>query len=326
MLLEVQNLSHQWEDRKVLQELNFKVKAAKITVILGANGTGKSTLLKLMAGLLDTQSGKILFEGEKVRGPGCMLVPGHPSIALVKQDSRLSPNITVRENLLYVLRAYDEEYQNEKIQGLSKLLNVEPILDRVVNFLSGGEKQRIAIAAALASSPELLLMDEPFSQTDMYLKQELKQYLSQIVEHLGIGLLFVTHDPQDALSLADEIIVLHEGQIVEQGNSHQLYYYPKHRVTATLTGYCSWLPVEKFPELSFLHQVGEDWLIRPDQVRISPMEGKNVFKAKINKIEFLGFYNIVHLQLEQENHSLILTQVSSYPLPKIGEQVSISFV
>jgi ABC-type sugar transport system ATPase subunit len=326
VLLEVQHISHSWEGHEVLHDLSFEVPASKITVILGANGTGKSTLLRLMAGFVDTQQGKILFDGQKVRGPGCMLIPGHPSIALVRQDSKLSPNISVKENLLYVLRAYEDDYQAKKIEELSNLLVLGHIMERTVNFLSGGEKQRVAIAAALASGPELLLMDEPFSQTDMYLKQELKQFLTKIVEQLGIGLLFVTHDPQDALALASEIIVLHEGKVVEKGSSRQLYYHPQHEATATLTGLCSWLPTKSFPDLKQLHRIGENWLVRPDQVTMSPTQTEEGLKMTVSQLEFLGAHYLAYLQSKKTSISIITLLPSLTTLAKKGQTVWVNFL
>lgn len=321
MLLEVQELSYSIEEKEVLKNVSFEVQAAKITSVLGANGSGKSTLLRLMAGLLDTGSGKILFQSEKVRGPSCRLVPGQPGVALVRQDNRLFPMHTVRDNLLYVLRAYEEEYQTEKIAELTELLGLAPNLDRVLKFLSGGEQQRVAIAAALASGPELLLMDEPFSQTDMYLKQQLREYLVQVVLQLGVGLLFVTHDPQDALSLSDEIMVLDQGHIIESGQSKSLYYHPQHKATAMLTGYCNWLPVGTFASSQAWHRIGEEYLLRPDQFTILPESTPGTYQAKVVKVEFAGFYQIIHLLLVDLNIEVTVTQITSAIHPKVGEVV-----
>ena len=325
MLLEVIDLSYSREHKEILNNINFEVEASKITAVLGANGSGKSTLLSLLSGLLDRTSGEIIFQEKKVVGPAYKLVPGHQGIALVRQDARLTPYATVRENLLYVLRMYDENYQVEKIAELSSLLGITSYLERVVKFLSGGEQQRVAIAAALASEPELLLMDEPFSQTDMFLKQELKHYLFQVVQQLGVGLLFVTHSPDDALAMSDTILVLHQGQIVEKGNSEQLYYKPTNKATAYLTGYCNFLPTKKLESVR-LQQIGDEYLIRPDQIVFSKTANKNSQLAVVKKIEFCGFYQGYYLYLSALATELFATKSTTTDNPKVGEEIWVDFL
>ena len=319
MLLEVKDLSYSREHKEILNKLTFEISSAKITSVLGANGSGKSTLLSLLAGLLDPSAGQIVFKNKKIIGPSFKLIPGHDGIALVRQDARLTPFATVRENLKHVLRMYDTEGQEAKLNDLAQLLGLNLLLDRVVKYLSGGEQQRVAIAAALASEPELLLMDEPFSQSDVYLKQELKGYLTSIVEHLQISLLFVTHSPEDALSLSDTIMVLHNGEIIENGNPNELYFKPKHQATARLTGHCNFLSLNPF-ELP-LHQIGNYFLLRPDQLAILKSESENCLKAKVLKVEFNGFYEGFYLKVDGLDQLLYTTAPTSDSNPKVNEMV-----
>ena len=323
MLLEVKGLGFSLEQKPALQNITFQIPAPQITSILGTNGAGKSTLLQAIAGLLDPKEGEILFQGEKVWGPAYRLVPGHPKIALVKQDNRLLPMHTVRDNLRYVLRAYEENYQKEKIEELAHLVGIGAYLDRVVKYLSGGEQQRTAIAAALASHPGLLLMDEPFSQTDVYVKQELKQYLQEIVRQLEIAIVIVSHHPEEALALSDEIFILDQGQLIESGKGSTLYYHPQQETTARLTGVCNWLPKQDFPELAHLHPLGENWLLRPDQIKL--VEERETLTGYIDKIEFAGFYRIYHLRLASSGHSLVAFQLGATPPFHVGQQVGLSF-
>lgn len=297
-LLTAKDVSYAVQNKNILQNISFEILGPGITVVLGANGSGKSTLLRLLAGLLEPTSGLVFFEKERVLGPDHRLVAGHDQIALVRQDNRLFPLHTVKENLLHVLRDEDDDFKQEKIDQLTELLGLRANLNRTLKYLSGGEQQRVAIAAALAAEPKLLLMDEPFSQTDMYLKQELKDYLSLIVQQLGIGLLFVSHEPQDTLALADQILILSEGRLIEIGDSQTLYYRPQNKITARLTGLCNWLPVATFPSLKNSHHIiGDDYLIRSNQIQIVKEEHLGAFPAKVEKLEFCGFYQNIHLLL-----------------------------
>lgn len=324
MLIEVKDLSYSLEHNPVLKNLSLKLPSGKITAILGANGSGKSTLLRLISGFLDPEAGEIIFQNKKVLGPSFRLLPGHAGISLVRQDNRLFPLHTVRQNLRRVLQFEHKETQENKIEELSVLLNLKDNLNKVLKHLSGGEQQRVSIAAALASEPQLLLMDEPFSQTDMFLKQQLKQYLIEIVEHLGTSILFVTHNPDDALGLANEIMILDEGKILEHGSSKDLYYFPKFKSTAILTGYCNWLPVDLFEKRQNLQVIEGKYLVRPEQITISLMETKFALEATLVKEEFCGFFQLQHLILKESKIPLIVTKLSSSPPVKSGEKVWIT--
>lgn len=323
MLLKISGLNYSVDGNFILENLNLNIGLNGVTAVLGANGSGKSTLLSLIAGYLQPSSGDIYFNDKKIIGPNFKLIPGHSEIALVRQDMRLTPYATVRENLSHVLRTYDENGQKLNIEKLSQILGFENYLDKTLKFLSGGEQQRISIAAALASNPALLLMDEPFSQTDINLKNQLKKYLRNIVDEIGVKILFVTHDSQDALSMADNILILQTGKIIEAGNSKDLYYNPKFKISAELTGYCNWIPSESLISKNALLVEG-DYLIRPDQIEVSNQESENSFKAKIHNIEFCGLYNLIYLQPETEIGHLKVAQISNSTY-QIGQVVYFNF-
>lgn len=324
MILKIKNLTYATEHKQVLKNLNLKIKPGKITAILGANGSGKSTLLKLIAGLLDPDKGEILYNNNHVQGPLHKLVPGHPEISLVKQDNSLFPLHTVRENLQYILQSKTHKFQEKQIQELSKLLNLNANLDRALKSLSGGEQQRAAIAAALATGAKLLLLDEPFSQTDIYLKSNLKNHLKHIVEQLNTGILYVTHEPYNVLGFADEIIILNKGKIIETGSSQNIYYMPKKESTAILTGYCNWIPVDQLKVVNHLHRINNNYLLRPDQIQWNLNNGKDLLPATIEKIEFHGIYQLLHLNL-QNKLILLSSQISYHSDIKIGQEVYVSF-
>jgi len=325
MWFKAKDISYSQGQVRILDGLNLMLDSGKIYAILGVNGAGKSTLLQLLAGLLDPDEGTIHLASDRILGPAYRLVPGHPAIALVKQDSRLHPLHTVRENLIHALRAYEEEYQVSKMEELALLLDLKGNWDKQVKYLSGGEQQRVAIAVALAKEPSLLLLDEPFSQTDMMVKQELRSHLRKIVSVLGVSILFVSHDAQEALSLAEHLFVLHKGGILEEGSPRSLYFRPQHLETAHLTGICNWLDRNRFSLSTQLHVIGESFLLRPDQVALSSNGKSKGFVAKVTCIEFAGLYQLVTFYLpviDAEIKSIMLSSL----LIKVESEMHVDFI
>lgn len=325
MWFQAKDISYSQDQNAVLTDLNLELEPQKIYSVLGTNGAGKSTLLQILAGLLDADEGIIHLGADRILGPAYHLVPGHPAIALVKQDSRLHPLHTVSENLRYVLRAFDEEEQKAKMDELASLLDLERNWNKQIKYLSGGEQQRVAIAAALAKDPSLLLLDEPFSQTDALVKQELRGYLRGIVETLGICILFVSHDAQDALSLADHLFILKEGRIIEEGKPRDLYFFPQQKETAQLTGICNWVPKDLFTQGPHFHKVGSLVLLRPDQIFLSKVEGVPNVKAKVMNIEFGGPCLLVTFYLSSLDVLVKAIFHSSISLAN-GQEIDVSFV
>jgi ABC-type Fe3+/spermidine/putrescine transport system ATPase subunit len=223
------------------------------------------------------------------------------------------------------LQSKKTSYITEKVNELGKLLDLNDQLDKIFKYLSGGEQQRVAIAAALASHPNLLLMDEPFNQTDMFLKSKLKVHLQKIVKQLELSIFFVTHDPQDALGFADEILILDKGKILEKGKSWKLYYEPKKESTAILTGYCNWLPIKDFTSYPELHRINNNYLVRPDQIIIDPVDLQESFVAKVVNIYFHGLYQLFHLKMKRGNFLTASQSTNNFNI-KVGQEVNISFI
>ncbi len=214
-VIEVKNLSAIFFERIIFENLNFRVNAGEILAIIGESGAGKSTLLHVVAGFLQAKSGEIYLENELIDGPKSKLIAGHHEVKLVAQDYRLNPNFTVWENIAYSIRNYTKEYQNERVTELLEALHISHLSDKLPKNISGGEKQRTAIAKAIADVPKVLLLDEPFSNLDNINKQKLKRSLSQLIKNEGIACLFVTHDLLDAIELADEVGILHETKLLD---------------------------------------------------------------------------------------------------------------
>lgn len=224
------------QEKRALQDVSFKLKKGEILAILGKSGSGKTTLIKVLAGLLDADDGYVLFQGEKLKGPNDKLVPGHEEIRLVHQDFKLYHGMRVEENLKNALIEYVHEYQVERTAELLALCGLEPVRDKYVHELSGGEKQRVAIAMALSTEPEVLLFDEPFSNLDFGTKARLLHEVQEIARQTKTAIILITHDSRDAMEIADRMIVLHQGKILREGTPPEVYEAPGYEAVANLFG------------------------------------------------------------------------------------------
>ncbi|MBC8054548.1 MAG: ABC transporter ATP-binding protein [Sphingobacteriaceae bacterium] len=221
----------------------------KVVAIVGESGSGKSTLLKLIYGLLSPDEGIVSFKGKPVLGPDEKLIPGHDSMKMVTQDFSLNTYAKVYDNVASMLPNTNLKYKEEKSWEIMKFLRIDHLFNKRVSDLSGGEQQRVAIARAIITEPEVLLMDEPFSQVDTPLKTHLRADIKRLSHDLGITVILVSHDPVDGLSLADEIIVLNKGEVVETGSPEQLYNHPQYAYTSRLLADCNLLTKDEAKKL-----------------------------------------------------------------------------
>ncbi|MBF9220361.1 ABC transporter ATP-binding protein [Hymenobacter ruricola] len=230
-LLTVTNISLLEQGNQVLQSLSFQLPAHRRLALAGASGTGKSTLLQIIAGLIQPSTGEVRVNGDRVRGPAETLVPGHPGVAYLSQKSELPQFLRVEQ----VLR-YANQQPLADAQALFALCRIDHLLARRTDHLSGGEQQRVALARLLLSAPRLLLLDEPFSNLDRVHKRLLQGIIEELSTRLGITCLLVSHDAADTLPWADEILVLQRGRIIQQAPPHIIYHQPVNEYTASLFG------------------------------------------------------------------------------------------
>ena len=268
-----------------LAETNLEMEAGKKVAIAGETGSGKSSLLKMIAGLMQPDSGTILFQEEKVMGPDFQLVRGHPGIAYLSQHLELRNNYRVEE-----LLEYANKIDPKKAEAIYQVCDIVHLVKRRTDQLSGGERQRIALARLLTTSPKLLLLDEPYSNLDNIHKRILKKVIRDISASLGISIMMVSHEPADILSWADEIWIMKEGQIVQKGTPKEVYLYPMNEYVAALLGNYTLLQPQQlsyFPEWK-----GERTcyvLLRPEQFHVAKADSP-LQNATITQIAFLGGY------------------------------------
>ena len=233
-MLELTTISFTYIDQPVIKELSCVVHQGQNISVIGESGCGKSTLLKLIYGLYDLDSGTINYDGNPILGPKYNLIPGEDYIKYLAQDFDLMPFITVAENIgKYLSNSYPEQ-KNERIAELLEIVEMTDYANIKAKNLSGGQMQRVALARVLVLEPEVLLLDEPFSHIDNFRKNSLRRKLFSYLKEKKITTIFATHDSSDVLSFADEVLVIKDGQLIEEGNPKSIYNYPKNKYIASL--------------------------------------------------------------------------------------------
>lgn len=219
-----------------MRDVSFTLRPGQIMALVGASGSGKSTLLSLVAGLTDADAGAVRLNDERVLGPSEVLVPGHPAIRIVQQEYALQPNVSVRDNIAYTLRFFAKTYRDYRVDELLRLCRLTGVADRLPRQISGGEKQRTAIARAVADPPAVLLLDEPFSHLDLPNRLIVQELLFELVRRNDTACLFVTHDVADALAIADTLGLLRDGRLIQVGAPVDVYHRPQTAYAAQMTG------------------------------------------------------------------------------------------
>jgi|SRR6185312_4312145 len=223
-----------------IRKTDLTINQGQITAIIGESGSGKSTLLQLLYGLLSPDSGELRFKGERIWGPEEKLIPGHDAMKMVTQSTGdLNLFAKVWDNVATMLPHTDLKAKQEKTTQILTRLKIDGLADKQAVSLSGGEKQRVAIARALITEPQVLLLDEPFNQVDTSFREGLQHDIRQIVKDTGLTVIIVSHDPAEVLSMADELLVLKDGEILESGDPRTLYDDPKNLYTAQLLTNCN---------------------------------------------------------------------------------------
>lgn len=236
MALQFDQVSHRYREDPVLRDVTLSARAGEITCLLGPSGSGKSTLLRLAAGLEPLQSGKILLDDEMLAEPGREPPPERRPIGLVFQDHVLFPHMTVRANVEFGLRPMGSSERRRIAEACLVSVGLDALSERYPDTLSGGQQQRVALARALAPMPRAILLDEPFANVDATLRRSLREDARRALRSTGGITLLVTHDPEEALELADHIAILEDGRIVQAGSPSEIWHRPAHKTVAELFG------------------------------------------------------------------------------------------
>jgi ABC-type Fe3+/spermidine/putrescine transport system ATPase subunit len=293
-----------------LKKTDLIISKGKITAIIGESGSGKSTLLKLFYGLLSPDSGEIKFKGERVWGPAEKLIPGHDAMKMVAQQTDdLNLFAKVWDNVATMLPHTDLQAKKEKTEKILKQLKMTVLADKQVVNLSGGEKQRVAIARALVVNPEVLLLDEPFNQVDTSFREGLQHDIRQIVKDTGLTVIIVSHDPAEVLSMADELLVLKDGEILEWGNPKAMYLSPKNLYTAQLLTNCTILTREEAKTIGVKTRA-DHIVIYPEWITTAKTWTDNDWKIK--QVLFKGCYEELLLEYKGITLRVLNDQFGKY--------------
>jgi iron(III) transport system ATP-binding protein len=303
----------------VLHDLDLDVPAGSITAILGRSGSGKTTLLKLIAGLESLDAGTLSIAGRVVDDGRRALAAQHRGVGYVPQDGALFPHMTVRRNIGFGLR----RGQGERVGRLLELTGLSELADRHPHELSGGQRQRVALARALAIEPSLVLLDEPFSALDDALRSELRRDVARILRATGTAAVLVTHDQDEAMSLADEIALLQEGEIRAQSAPRRLYREPTDARAAAALGHVNLL-VARIDDRCATCALGEveveaeadgvavaGWgqlLLRPEQLRLSLTPDGSGAGAVVLDVQYHGHDALVELRVTVEEEPRLLAR------------------
>ncbi|HSZ26052.1 MAG TPA: ABC transporter ATP-binding protein [Cytophagaceae bacterium] len=303
-MLEIKNISKKFEgqEKSAVNDVSFSVREGEFFTLTGESGSGKSTLLRLIKGLEDPNDGEIWFDGTLVKGPSKKLIAGEEGIELAHQDYNLFPLHTVYENIQYIIRHLSDENQKLKISELLEVFRLHDYKDKIPGTLSGGQQQRVAIAKALAASPKLLLLDEPFSNLDMILRAEIKTELADYIRQTKAAVIFVTHESGDALSLSDRVAIMKEGSIVQTGSPETIYTKPANPYVASYFGNANIVKVKDLEKLNVAATkslaTNAKVCIRYEDVELAE-ENKAMLYAKVLRKDYFGSCFRLEVRLER---------------------------
>jgi len=296
--ISLKNISKSFGDESAVVDVSLDIKDGEFIVLLGPTGAGKTTTLRLIAGLETADSGEVLMDGHLIND----LPPANRNVCFVFQQYSLYPHYSVYDNIAFPLRSpthnLNEEEIKEKILKVAKMLKIDHKLKNKATQLSGGEMQRVAIGRALVRDPSIFLMDEPLSSLDAKMRDELRFELKRIQQEFGSTILYVTHDQTEAMTLADRIGVLEEGKLVQIGTPRDIYERPASIYVAKSLGIPGINIVS--PDLFNLTNIPKDAKhvgIRPEHIRICNKDG---IKAKVIMVECLGAETIALLETSSE--------------------------
>ena len=306
--LHVFGLSHFYGRNQVLDNIALMIPEGELVCLLGPSGCGKTTLLRLAAGLEKVQQGTIVIDGHTVASPELHVNPERRKIGLMFQDYALFPHLSVIENVTFGLNFLKRDEARSRGMHLLDQVNMAILADKYPHMLSGGEQQRVALVRALAPEPKLLLLDEPFSGLDVNLRQTIREETLGVLKRSGVAILMVTHDPEEAMFMADRIkIIGTNGKIIQAGRPHEIYYHPNHENVAKIFGMMNSFEgvVEDGQVRTPLGPVATDLddglfvevLIRPEGIILDTDESVAGHQVEVTSCHILGHDNIVRARL-----------------------------
>ena len=331
VIIKLQNISKKFDDDVILDDISLLIKDKEFMTFLGPSGCGKTTTLRIIAGFLEADSGRVIFEGKDINN----LPPHKRQVNTIFQRYALFPHLNVYENIAFGLRIkkMKEKEISKKVKEMLELVNLSGFQKRDISSLSGGQQQRVAIARALAVEPRVLLLDEPLGALDLKLRKDMQVELKNIQKRLGITFIYVTHDQQEALSMSDTVVVMNGGKIQQIGTPIDIYNEPKNAFVADFIGESNILDgvmlddfkakfsgaVFQCLDKGFAVNESVDIVVRPEDVDVVPIE-EGTISGVITSNTFKG----VHFEMivDIDNFKWMIQTTDYYPVgTKIGIQI-----
>lgn len=320
MSIKIEKVSKTLGNNRVLNNINLELKSGKLTALLGPSGSGKTTLLRVIAGLEKADKGKVFINNENIEKQKV----SKRQVGLVFQHYALFKNMTVFDNIAFGLNVADKKNRlskNEifkKVSNLLQLIHMEEFIDRYPSQLSGGQKQRVALARALAIEPKVLLLDEPFGALDAKVRKELRLWMRQLHSEIHLTTVFVTHDQEEAMEVADEVVVMSSGNIEQVGSPFEVYNNPKNLFVYDFLGFYNkfegyikkdgQIILESSPKSKSLYSRSHEIFITKFEDEVSSI------KAKIIHINYTG--SLVKVELEKEDGNIIQVELARTAIDK----------
>ena len=304
--IRLENVARHWGTARALDGISFEVEAGSFAVLLGPSGCGKSTTLRIIAGLDQPTAGKVLIGGRDVT----RLAPAERGIAMVFQSYALFPHLTVAENIVFGLRVRKVRDRAARLARAAEMLGLGALLERKPSQLSGGQQQRVALARAIVAEAPVCLMDEPLSNLDAQLRGEMRREIRALQRRLGITMVYVTHDQTEAMTMADQVVLLRAGRIEQVGTPEDLYARPATAFTASFIG---------APPMNLIREGDRLLGVRPEDMRLAPGNGR---AARVESVEALGADSLVALDAAGQP---ILVRVPGRASARAGDTVHVSW-
>jgi iron(III) transport system ATP-binding protein len=333
-MVEVTGVGRSYGPVRAVRDLDLALEEGRILALLGPSGCGKTTTLRLLAGFERPDRGEVRISGRTVAGPGVFVPPEKRRVGMVFQDYALFPHLSVKQNVAYGLPGGKK--RRSRVEEVLRLARLEGLGERMPHELSGGQQQRVALARALAPEPAIVLLDEPFSNLDAALRAKVRSEMREILGSAGATAIFVTHDQEEALSLADEVAVMMDGRVLQTAPPEDLYHLPATREVAAFVGEANFLPgvVENGSLRCALGEVparggysgDAEGMLRPEALRLRSLDERAAagpeVAATVVAREFYGHDQLLKVRLDPGQ--VLHVRLGGGPGFKPGERVAVA--